>query len=61
MNNLKFEFISSDDLLVFNINGIDLLNGSFSFGFIFMVFIIINVVGMGVLNLNFKVFGNFIK
>lgn len=61
MNNLKFESTSSDDLLVFNINGTDLLNGSFSFGFTPTVPIIINVAGTGALNLNSKAFGNFTK
>ena len=61
MNNLKFESNSSDDLLVFNINGTDLLNGSFSFGFTPTVPIIINVAGTGALNLNSKAFGNFTK
>ncbi|MBL54333.1 MULTISPECIES: choice-of-anchor A family protein [Marisediminitalea] len=61
MNNLKFESNSSDDLLVFNINGTDLLNGSFSFGFTPTVPIIINVAGTGALNINSKALGNFSK
>ena len=61
MNNLKFESTSSDDLLVFNINGTDLLNGSFSFGFTPTVPIIINVAGTGALNINSKALGNFSK
>lgn len=61
MNSLKFESSNSDDLLVFNINGTDLLNGSFKFGFTPTVPVIINVAGEGTLNINAKAFDNFTK
>lgn len=61
MNNKTFESSSTDDLLVFDVAGSDLLSGSFSFDFAPTIPIVINVSGTETLNINAKAVGNFTK
>ena len=61
MNKKLFESSSTDDLLVFNINGNDLQSGGLEVGFTPSVPMIINVSGTGTLNINAKAQGNFDK
>ncbi|NVK54253.1 MAG: choice-of-anchor A family protein [Alteromonadaceae bacterium] len=58
-NKKLFESDSTDDVLVFNIDGDDLRYGGLEFNFMPTVPIIINVAGTGELNINAKAQGNY--